>query len=100
MEPTSNTSTNTNPRGYWFKRRRYGWGWTPASPQGWLALAVFVGALMLPKVIMGEDSQKGIPGKIWRWGLSAGFLAFVSTRGPKPRWRWGGRSDDNPVEDA
>lgn len=23
-----------NPEGYWFKRKLYGWGWTPAKWQG------------------------------------------------------------------
>ena len=31
-----------NPRGYWFKARLYGWGWTPATWQGWLVLAIWL----------------------------------------------------------
>jgi hypothetical protein len=90
----------TAPSTYWFKRRRYGIGWVPATPQGWISLAAFIGALLLPKALMDKESRAGTPGKIWKWGLSAGFLAFVWTRGPKPRWRWGARPDDNPLEDA
>ena len=36
-----------NPEGYWFKRKLYGWGWTPATWQGWLVLAVFVVLMIL-----------------------------------------------------
>jgi hypothetical protein len=33
---------NDNPKGYWFKRKLYGWGWTPAKWQGWLVIAAFI----------------------------------------------------------
>jgi amino acid transporter len=31
-----------NPHGYWFKAKRYGWGWVPATWQGWLVLALYI----------------------------------------------------------
>lgn len=31
-----------NPEGYWFKRKLYGWGWTPATWQGWVTLVAFL----------------------------------------------------------
>ena len=27
----------------WFKAKRYGWGWAPATWQGWLVLLLFIG---------------------------------------------------------
>ncbi|HZX50161.1 MAG TPA: hypothetical protein VFE94_03385 [Candidatus Paceibacterota bacterium] len=24
-----------NPKGHWFKRKLFGWGWTPVTRQGW-----------------------------------------------------------------
>ncbi len=27
---------------YWFKAKNYGWGWYPATWQGWLILAGFI----------------------------------------------------------
>lgn len=36
-----------NPEGYWFKRKLYGYGWTPARPAGWLTLFVYLGVLLL-----------------------------------------------------
>src|SRR3989344_3809139 len=32
-----------NPKGYWFKRKLYGWGWVPVRWQGWLFLAAWIG---------------------------------------------------------
>lgn len=29
-------------KGPWFGPKRYGWGWTPVSWQGWLATAAFI----------------------------------------------------------
>ncbi|GGI85664.1 hypothetical protein GCM10007973_22740 [Polymorphobacter multimanifer] len=26
----------------WFKPKRIGWGWTPARPEGWAAIAAFI----------------------------------------------------------
>jgi Na+/proline symporter len=27
---------------YWFKSKTYGWGWTPATREGWLAILAYV----------------------------------------------------------
>jgi len=35
-----------NPNKYWFRRKLYGWGWTPATWQGWLTLLIFI--LIIP----------------------------------------------------
>jgi hypothetical protein len=33
--------------GYWFRAKRYGWGWgLPAKWQGWLILAVYVALII------------------------------------------------------
>ena len=35
---------------YWFKRRRFGWGWTPVTWQGWLTVAFFIGLIIARRV--------------------------------------------------
>jgi hypothetical protein len=30
-----------NPEGFWFKKRIYGWGWTPVKWQGWATIVIF-----------------------------------------------------------
>jgi hypothetical protein len=89
---------------YWFKRRRYGYGWIPSTRQGWGVLIVYlvlVVGLASAFLEVGED-----PG-----GRQAGFfLAFfvlltgclimvTLKKGPAPKWRWGRRDGDNPAED-
>ncbi len=36
-----------NPKTYWFARKTFGWGWTPASWQGWLVTACFLAIVFL-----------------------------------------------------
>jgi len=74
---------------YWFRAKRYGWGWgLPATWQGWLVIAAFVallaaGAFLFPPRLM-----------------MAGYLAYIVVlcavltgvcwlKGEPPRWRWG-----------
>jgi hypothetical protein len=37
---------DSRPKKYWFPAKRYGWGWGfPSTWQGWLVLAVYIGAM-------------------------------------------------------
>lgn len=93
-------TTGTN---YWFKRRRYGWGWTPVSREGWLVVAGFVAALVIPAILIDdrlEDSGWWLGG--WfAWLAICVIGMFVVTRrhAPPGKWRWGTKPDDNPAED-
>ncbi len=81
-----------NPEGYWFKRKLYGWGWTPARPQGWLvtfgyAILVFIFALTL-------DANSTTKETIFTFVLPVILLTITFIRiayktGEKPKWNWG-----------
>jgi hypothetical protein len=85
-----------NPRGYWFKAKLYGWGWTPAKWQGWLVIIAYVG-LILTLVISREKDIPGNPdsgSNFLIFGLPiillTVLLIFVCyKKGEKPRWQWG-----------
>lgn len=89
---------------YWFKRRRYGWGWTPVSLQGWMSLLIYIfvvvsaGFVLPPKPQQPSTSQLACFFTIF---FSATILLIVlcHKKGPKPRWRWGSSSSDNAEED-
>ena len=49
-----------NPKGYWFKRKLYGWGWTPAKWQGW-CLTLLYSVLVLSLVLVREGDIPGNP---------------------------------------
>ena len=43
---------------YWFRRKRYGYGWTPDTWQGWLATAMFI-VLVVAFSVTLENSTLG-----------------------------------------
>jgi hypothetical protein len=82
-----------NPEGYWFKRKLYGWGWTPVKWQGWIvvlaAIALIVwGGLDLSGVENPTNEMVG-------WFLVrivtvvSLLLSICFAKGEKPRWQWG-----------
>ena len=44
-----------NPKGYWFKRKIFGWGWAPATWQGWLVITIFVGFILMLSFSLKPD---------------------------------------------
>lgn len=44
-----------NPKGYWFKRKLYGWGSTPATWQGWAVIGIFVVLIVVNSLRLGEN---------------------------------------------
>lgn len=91
---------------YWFKRRRYGYGWTPVTWQGWAAVGGFlaitlVGALLS---IMFENTANQLAFAITYLitMLLATFLLIAVSikKSPAPKWRWGSKPEDDPALDA
>ncbi len=79
---------------YWFKRRRYGWGWYPVTWQGWASVIVYV------VIVLGTHRlvpSLGLPVLVVATVLLIGVCA---RKGPSPRWRWGSSPQDDPDLDA
>ncbi len=80
---------------YWFKAKKYGWGWTPASWQGWLILGIFVILMMFNAYRLGVMSQSfhgDITGFLLENIVMIGILFMICMRtGEKLKWRWGKR---------
>jgi hypothetical protein len=79
----------------WFKAKRYGWGWTPASTEGWVVTGLYI--FFLIAWFFGQDpldrSAGGVindylPRFIFLTGL---FLLIAYKKGEKPTWNWGNR---------
>jgi len=93
-----------NPKGYWFKRKLYGWGWTPVRWQGWLTLLVYI--LILVYISKGIDSathsasdtlyQLFLPFFI----LTIVLLAICYWKGEPPAWQWGISKSDKRDKQA
>jgi hypothetical protein len=84
------------PKKYWFVARTYGYGWTPASWQGWVLLLAYVTALLYVggrvqtlQTTRALILEFGVPAVL----LTIGFLWIVIKTGEKPRWQWGVKKD-------
>lgn len=79
----------------WFKAKRFGWGWYPATWEGWLVLLVWLAVLLaftqwqlgvLPKDLTPLETLSFV-GPVLAW---AALLTWVCAKtGEKPSWRWG-----------
>ena len=90
-----------NPQGYWFKRKLYGWGWTPATWQGWVIVGVYVFILVLLFKSIDKTSHSGsdtliafaIPFLI----ETAVLVIICYIKGEKPKWQWGLPKSNEPT---
>ena len=82
-----------NPQDYWFKRKLYGWGWTPATWQGW---AVVAGYLLVVLYLFRNIGMSGSSPRDSLMNITApviiatAILIYISyKKGEKPKWQWG-----------
>ena len=69
----------------WFKRKTYGYGWTPATWQGWAVIIIWL--ILFYFAVTKIDSQIM---KLVSILILTGILIFVSyKKGEKPKWQWG-----------
>ena len=81
-----------NPEGYWFKRKLFGWGWTPATREGWLVTIIFlVGAIWyavrLEQTSVEVDFVTELLGPLGLWILL--LLVICYKTGEPPKWTFG-----------
>lgn len=75
----------------WFKRKLYGWGWTPVTKEGWLVILVWFAVFISLIKTMDHEWMKNL-GFIF---MMTGILIYVCyKKGEKPRWQWGKRKED------
>jgi hypothetical protein len=77
----------------WFKAKLYGWGWYPATWEGWLCLFIYLvlGVLMAMRAESVSNTETEVlmeilPGMIV---LTLALILICYKTGEKPRWRWG-----------
>lgn len=84
----------------WFKNKTYGWGWTPATWEGWLVLAVFIGLFAWNVAVFGgwaiAPTNAEVAWYLVRVGLLVTALLLVCyKKGEKPGWHWGTTNKKN-----
>lgn len=82
----------------WFVRKTYGWGWTPASWEGWLVLGMYCILLAFlfrrANVLSHSGSDTLIAFALPFSILTSLLLGITYWRGEPPRWQWGKRAVD------
>ena len=77
----------------WFKRKTYGWGWTPSTWQGWGILFLYVLFLIQE---FGRIDKLSHSGSDTLMAFSPSFIVVTIflilvcyATGEEPRWQWG-----------
>jgi drug/metabolite transporter (DMT)-like permease len=79
---------NNNPKGYWFKRKLFGWGWVPVRWQGWLVIFISL-IFCFAGIYIGETDDAPGAAFIGILLMIAIIFFFGFWKGEKPRWQWG-----------
>ncbi len=76
---------------YWFKAKKFGYGWYPSTWQGWLVLAAYLAVLtvfVLYFVSQGENFNvlEYLAGVVI---LTSALIYVCYKKGEPAHWRWG-----------
>ena len=75
---------------YWFRARRYGWGWgLPSSRTGWVFFALW--SAVLAAGLLRLRSHHPLVQVAWLALLTLVLVLVCYVKGEPPSWRWGGR---------
>lgn len=81
-----------NPKGYWFRRKLFGWGWTPATREGWFIivgyLLLVIGILRVARLttLAGERLDGAVLAVL---AVTVILIVICYVKGERPRWQWG-----------
>ncbi|MCA9366439.1 hypothetical protein KC722_02560 [Candidatus Kaiserbacteria bacterium] len=90
-----------NPERYWFKRKLFGWGWTPVTWQGWLVTLSVVVAILLNAFCRNLEAmtdREALTQIVAPSLLLAVLLIVICYKtGESPRWTWGFPKDKDNI---
>ena len=86
------------PEGLWFRRKVFGWGWTPTTWQSWLVIAGYLFSVLA--FLFTIDATSPPREIMFTFGLPVIFLTITLIlvcyrKGERPRWQWGFPKDEN-----
>lgn len=84
---------------FWFKAKKYGWGWYPATWQGWAILVMYVFALN-SNFLFVNNTEHSVSDVLMNFFPNAYILTvfliiICYTTGEKPKWRWGSKEQEH-----
>ena len=76
----------------WFVAKKYGYGWTPTTWQGWaVALLYIIGILYFAFTFEIISASSVINFVVYIAMLTIFLIIIAYITGEKPRWQWGGK---------
>lgn len=75
----------------WFRRKLYGWGWTPTTWEGWLVVLIWA---IIFTSLMSKMDHEGLKNIFFAIVFTALLIFICYKKGEKPRWQWGKRIED------
>ena len=79
----------------WFKAKQYGWGWTPATWQGWAILVLYVLLIIHDFRRLDRLSHSVsdllinfVPNTVI---LTLALIGICYLTGEPPKWQWGNK---------
>jgi hypothetical protein len=81
---------------FWFKAKNYGWGWYPATWQGWSILLFYL-FLVITNYRHVNSVTNSVNGSLLSivpetFILTILLIIICHATGEKPEWRWGGKT--------
>ena len=74
---------------YWFRAKKYGWGWgTPRVWQGWAVLVVFL-LLTVAGIALFPPERHLMALMTYHLVCCAALIGVCYAKGGPPKWRWG-----------
>ncbi len=85
-----------NPKGYWFRRKLYGYGWTPAKPAGWATTLIYL--LFILAVVWRPEETNGPFSEqrdviVFVIAATVLFIVITWRTGEPLKWQWGNKTD-------
>ncbi len=81
------------PKQIWFKAKHYGYGWYPATWQGWVVIGIFLALDLLLALGLAPLLDRNTR---WLWLFFSGLIVINGTliyicakTGEPAKWRWG-----------
>lgn len=77
----------------WFRRKTYGWGWTPITWEGWLVTLVVVVIPIIIRLTAKALEYEKSTQYFYTWAsvpiLLMALILICFRYGEKPKWQWG-----------
>ena len=76
---------------YWFKPKRYGYGATPVTWEGWAVTGAGIAIILIASLLLSDWSAVGLANWIAFVAvvtITVAALSIVSARMPDGVWRW------------